>query len=99
MKEYQCTITAENGMHARPAGMLASRLSKYSSDVKVSVGNKQADGKRLIALMSLGAVKGTVLTFHIIGTDEEQVLNEIMEFCQERLMSDHTESHKSKNNQ
>ncbi|MGM9680206.1 MAG: HPr family phosphocarrier protein [Eubacteriales bacterium] len=97
MKEYQCTITAENGMHARPAGMLASRLGKYLSDVKVSVGNKQADGKRLIALMSLGAVKGTVLTFHIIGTDEEQVLNEIKDFCQERLMSDHTESNQPQN--
>ena len=86
MKEYQCTITAENGMHARPAGMLANSLRKFSSNIKVSTAEKQADGKRLLSLMSLGAVQGTVLTFHIVGTDENEALHEIENFCRKQLM-------------
>ncbi len=65
---------------------MASSLRQFSSDIEVSVGQKKADGKRLLSLMSLGAVRGTVLTFHIDGADEDEALQKVENLCREHLM-------------
>ena len=85
MKEYRWTVLAENGMHARPAGTLASNLKNFSSEVRVRCGEKEVDGKRLLSLMGLGAVRGSELIFTVSGSDEEAALDEIKRFCREHL--------------
>ena len=59
MKEFTYSIEDKNGMHARPAGALANCAKRYTSSVKVFANGKEADAKRLLSLMSLGAVCGT----------------------------------------
>lgn len=85
MQEYRFIITAENGMHARPAGLIANSLRRFSSDIEVSTSEKKADGKRLLSLMSLGAARGTELTFRIDGADELEACGEIEKLCREHL--------------
>ena len=72
MKQFFYRIQDPNGLHARPAGQLATFAKRFSSDIRVSANGKEVDGKRLLALMRLGAVHGTELTFTINGEDEEQ---------------------------
>ncbi len=81
MKQFTCKIKDENGMHARPAGMLATFAKRFDSNIRVMANGKEADGKRLIALMSLGATHGAELTFIIEGSDEETAAESIKEFC------------------
>lgn len=81
MKEFTYTIVDKDGMHARPAGRLASTAKKFASDISVRANGKTADAKRLIALMMLGAVCGTTLTFSINGEDEERAALELENFC------------------
>ena len=85
MKEYRWTVMAENGMHARPAGTLASSLKSLSFEVRVRCGDKEVDGKRLLSLMGLGATRGSELIFTVIGGDEDAALDVIRRFCREHL--------------
>ena len=72
MKQFVYRIQDPNGLHARPAGQLATFAKRFSSEIRVKANGKDADGKRLISLMTLGAVQGTELCFEIKGEDEEQ---------------------------
>ena len=80
MKQFTYSIEDPNGMHARPAGALATFAKRFQSDVRVKAGEKEADGKRLLSLMSLGATHGTLLTFTVTGEDEEVAAAEIEQF-------------------
>ena len=81
MKEFTYTIVDKDGMHARPAGRLATTAKQFASSISVKANGKTADGKRLIALMMLGAVLGTTLTFTVTGEDEERAARELEQFC------------------
>ena len=81
MKEFTYVIQDKNGMHARPAGKLATFAKQFTSQIKVSAGGKEADGKRLLALMSLGATTGAELRFCITGEDEEKAASALQAFC------------------
>ena len=83
MKEFTYIIQDKNGMHARPAGRLATFAKQFSSQIKVSHGGKEADGKRLLSLMSLGATAGAELKFRVAGEDEEEAASALQAFCQD----------------
>ncbi len=74
MKEFRYRITDPNGLHARPAGVLTNLAKQFESEIRVSVGEKTVDAKRLLSLMSLGATTDTELLFCIDGADEEQAI-------------------------
>ena len=82
MKRFTYCIQDQNGMHARPAGALANCAKRYTASVKVFANGKEADAKRLLSLMSLGAVYGTELTFCVEGEDEETAAAALIAFCQ-----------------
>lgn len=81
MKSFTYRIEDPNGMHARPAGALATQAKKFESEITVRVGEKKADGKRLLSLMSLGATCGVKLFFEIIGKDEEKAAAALEALC------------------
>ena len=72
MIEFCHCLKDPNGLHARPAGQLATTAKRFVSDVRVTANGRAVDGKRLLALMSLGAVCGTELCFCISGEDEQE---------------------------
>ena len=81
MKEFTYIIQDKNGMHARPAGKLATFAKQFSSQIKVSTNEKEADGKRLLSLMSLGATHGAELKFTVTGEDEDEASTALEAFC------------------
>ena len=88
MKQFTYRIEDPHGMHARPAGMLANFAKKFVSDVRVRAGEKEADGKRLLSLMSLGAVHGSELIFTVTGEDEDTAARELERFCRAQHATD-----------
>lgn len=85
MKQFVYRIKDPAGMHARPAGALATYAKRFDSELSVTLGEKQADGKRLLSLMSLGATCGAELTFTISGSDEQMAWEGLRHFCREQL--------------
>ena len=85
MTTFQYTLTEPHGLHARPAAMLAKAAAAFASQITVSTPTGTADGKRLMALMKLGASHGTVLTFRVEGPDETEAAESLQSFLRERL--------------
>lgn len=85
MREFKFIIQDKNGLHARPAGAITSVAKSFSSKINVICGEKQADAKRLLSLMSLGAVAGKELRFEISGEDEEKASEALEKACKEKL--------------
>jgi phosphocarrier protein len=85
MQEFTFTIKNKNGLHARPAGEIANVSRSYESSVVIRCGEKVANGKRLLSVMSLGAKCGASLHFEIEGKDEEAVRDALYSTCEEKL--------------
>ena len=89
MQSFNHTLGCEGGLHARPAGVIVNAAKQFSSDIlirKISAeGAKEADAKRLISLMSLGARRGETITFYINGPDEADALEKLRTVCRETV--------------
>jgi len=77
MKELKITLKNETGLHARPASALVKAAQKYDSEVKILKDGDLYNAKSMMSILSMGASKGTVLTFQIEGSDEEKALIDI----------------------
>lgn len=85
MKNVTYVIRDEMGIHARPAGLLVKEVAKYSSTVTLSNGTKEADAKKIMAIMALGVKKGQSVTFKIEGADEAEAAAGIEAFLKANL--------------
>lgn len=74
MKQIEHVIQAETGMHARPAGMLVNAAGKFSSIITVNCKGRQADARKLFALMKLGAKQNDTILIQADGADEDQAI-------------------------
>lgn len=85
MKTIKHVINDELGMHARPAGLLVKLAAGYQSDIVISKDGKEANAKRIMALMGLGATKGAEITVKVEGPDEEEAAKAVEEFLKGNL--------------
>ena len=69
--EKEVTIVPEEGLHARPAAEFVKEAKGYDSEIRVIKGEKEANAKSSLGLMSLGAAQGEKLTIRAEGEDEE----------------------------
>ncbi len=74
MKELTYTIRDEDGIHARPAGILVKKMQEFSSAVAIANGEKKADAKKLFQVMKLGVKCGDTITVSADGGDEDAAL-------------------------
>lgn len=87
MKKINYTVTAEAGIHARPAGLLVKKAASFKSDIKIlheQRGN-EADLKRLMAVMALGVKKEDSIVLSVEGEDEEEAANALEAFLKENF--------------
>ena len=85
MKNFKYTITDELGIHARPAGLLVKEAAKFSSKITIQGNGKNADLKRLLAVMSLGIKCGQEVTVTVEGEDEDAVAEKLENFFKTNL--------------
>ena len=85
MKTFNYVITDEQGVHARPAGILVKEAKKYASKITISAGGKNAEATKLMAIMSMGVKKGHTVTVTVEGEDEEAAAAAMEEFFKTNL--------------
>lgn len=88
MKSFTFIIKDKNGLHARPAGVISATSKGFSSKITIKCQEKEADGKRLLSVMALGAKCGQTLEFTIDGNDEERAYSALKSACEEKLGND-----------
>jgi phosphocarrier protein HPr len=71
------TIVVANrqGMHARPAVLIATAARKFDAKVEIVKGNERVDAKEVLQLLMLGAAQGQSLVLEAMGEDAEQALD------------------------
>ncbi len=85
MKEFRYVVKDQLGIHARPAGLLVKEASGFKSSVKLCCNGKEADAKRILAVMSMAVKKDNEVTFKIEGEDEEAAAAAIEAFMNANL--------------
>ena len=78
MLERTVTITNEKGMHARPAALFVQTASQFESDVFLTRGDLEINGKSIMGVLMLAAETGSSLTLRVSGADEDQVMDQLI---------------------
>jgi phosphocarrier protein HPr len=79
MAERQTTVGPEEGLHARPAAQFVKTAKGFSSDIVVIKGEKEANAKSSLKIMTLGAKKGDSITIRAEGDDAEEAVDALAE--------------------
>ena len=69
--ERRLVVLLEHGIHARPAATLAAAAKKLAADINIVFGDRKANAKSPVALMSLGVRKGDEIIIQASGADAE----------------------------
>lgn len=77
MLEKTLIILNEEGMHARPAGVLAKLAGSFTSVIEVVANGKTVNAKSIMSVMSLGLTKDAELVVRTNGADESEALTKI----------------------
>ena len=85
MKSFNYTINDALGIHARPAGLLVKLAAGFQSDITIVKDGKEANAKRIMALMGLSATKGTEITVKVEGPDEDDAAKAVEDFLKANL--------------
>lgn len=75
--EIKVKVLNEEGLHARPAGVLVKLANNFSSEIELSVDDETANAKSIMSIMGLGLTKDTEVTISAVGADAEAALAEI----------------------
>ena len=85
MREYKYIIKDEEGIHARPAGLLVKKASEYACDVSIEANGKKVDAKRIFGVMGLAAKCGQEIIITTEGDAEEEAIAGMSEFLEQNL--------------
>lgn len=85
MKEMKYVINDELGIHARPAGMLVKEASKFPCKITVAKDGKEADAKKLFAIMGLAVKCGNEIILKADGEQENEAMEAMEKFLRENL--------------
>lgn len=73
----QFTVRSELGLHARPAGRLASTAARFECEITLGRGDEWVSGSSVLSILCLAASKGTTLSVRAVGVDAEQAVMEL----------------------
>lgn len=79
MAEKQFKVTADTGIHARPATLLVQTASRFDSEVNLEYKGKKVNLKSIMGVMSLGIGQGADISISAEGSDSEEALRSLEE--------------------
>lgn len=79
MAERETTVGPEEGLHARPAAQFVKAAKQFSSDIVVVKGDREANAKSSLKIMTLGAKKGDEIKIRAEGDDAEEAVEALIE--------------------
>jgi phosphocarrier protein HPr len=79
MAERETTVGPEAGLHARPAAQFVKTAKQFSSKITVRKGEKEANAKSSLKIMTLGAKKGDTIVIRAEGDDAREAVDALTE--------------------
>ncbi len=78
-------IINKYGFHVRPTSAFTKLALTFKSAIKVQFESTVVDGKSIMGLMTLGAMKGAVITVTADGADEEEAVKQLVALVEDRF--------------
>ncbi len=75
--EREVTVTNKFGLHVRAVGRFVDTAQRFASHIRVRSGPKEADGKSIIEMLTLGATPGAALLLIAEGQDATQAIQSL----------------------
>lgn len=83
--ETLVTLLTEDGLHARPAGLLVKVAGQYQSKVELSANGMTKNAKSIMSLMSMGLKGGEEILLKADGDDANQAVDAIKKLFENRF--------------
>ncbi|MHB1071991.1 MAG: phosphoenolpyruvate--protein phosphotransferase [Gemmatimonadaceae bacterium] len=85
-------LTAETGLHARPAAVLAAAARRFTADIRLLRAGREANARSVVSIMALEAAHGDEVTVQARGGDAAAAVQEISRLLTTSLAADHAPS-------
>ena len=79
----KATVPEGVGLHARPAALFVQKAGGFSSTIRLTCGERSADGKSILGVLQLGASAGSQVTIQAEGDDAQAAAEELATFIRE----------------
>lgn len=81
-------IVNKLGLHARAAAQLVQLASSFSSHIEIEKDARRVNGKSIMGVMMLAAGKGSEITLHVDGEDEQESMDKLEALISNRFNED-----------
>ncbi len=81
MISKEIVIRNDSGLESKVAARLIQKASGYESNIWIQKGERKANAKSLLGILSLSICKGEKVTLIIDGNDEKLALSELEVFA------------------
>jgi len=78
MREENVIIPNKLGLHARAAAIFSKQASEFSSRIEVINNRMKVNGKSIMELLTIAAVKGCNIVIRADGDDEEKAIQALV---------------------
>jgi phosphoenolpyruvate-protein phosphotransferase len=86
-------VKLRQGLHARPAALLAQRAKSFAAETSLLAHGRSADARSVVAIMALGVRQGDELSIHANGEDAVRSVASLIEGIQEALRMESAAGH------
>ena len=82
MTVKEAVVKSQNGLYARPATFFVQKANEHTCSIWVEKGERRANAKSLLGVLSLGIVGGTTIRIMADGSDEEQAVDGLVKLVE-----------------
>jgi phosphoenolpyruvate-protein phosphotransferase len=86
-------VTLRQGLHARPAALLAQRAKSFGAQATVAAHGRTANARSVVAIMALGVRQGDELTLQASGVDAAEAVASLVAGIHEALRMESLAGH------
>lgn len=83
MPQTALTLVNPLGLHARAASKFVNLAKTFESDVRLSKGDTEADGKSIMSVMLLAAPVDSEVQLAVTGSDEEEAFGALKDLIEQ----------------
>jgi PTS hybrid protein len=73
------------GLHARPASLFVQTAARFRSNIRVQLGERSADGQRILSLLQLSARCGDTLIVEAQGPDAREAIAALVALAERKF--------------
>ncbi len=82
MATRHAVVQHADGLHARPAELVARLAMQYTSKIELVRDSRRVDAKSILSVLTLGAQKGIELVIEADGPDAEDAVESIAQLLE-----------------